>query len=72
MKSEYLVIIEPTKTGFSAWTPDLEGCIATGQSEESVLHNMQEAIEFHLEGLKLEKVAIPLPRSRSKMIAVTM
>ena len=46
------IIIEPTGTGYSAYSPDLLGCVATGATREEVEHNMREAIEFHLEGLR--------------------
>ncbi len=60
---KYLFIIEETSTGFSAYSPDLDGCVSTGQTREEVEQNMREAIEFHLEGLRLEGCAIPEPHS---------
>src|SRR5436190_8904869 len=50
----YLVVIERTKTGFSAYSPDLEGCVAAARTRPSVLRAMQKAVEFHLEGLRLQ------------------
>jgi predicted RNase H-like HicB family nuclease len=67
---KYLVVIEETGTGYSAYSPDLDGCVATGQTEEEVIRNMREAIEFHLEGLRLEKYRIPEPRSYSAYVEV--
>lgn len=67
---KYLIIIEPTKTGFSAYSPDLPGCISTGQTRDEVESNMHEAIEFHLEGLREEGYAIPEPSSASAYIEV--
>ena len=61
--SLYLVIIEPTDTGFSAYSPDVPGCIATGATRCEVEQEMHSAIEFHLEGLRLEGIAIPTPKS---------
>ena len=61
--SRYLVIIEETPTGFSAYSPDLPGCIATGQTRAQTERNMREAIAFHLDGLRLEGQEIPLPRA---------
>ena len=55
----YLIIIEPTATGFSAWSPDLPGCIATGTSTEQVEDNMREAIAFHLDGLRADGHPVP-------------
>ena len=51
---KYLIVIEKTVTGFSAYSPDLDGCIATGASREEVERNMREAIEFHIEGMERE------------------
>ena len=65
---KYLIIVEKTKTGFSAYPPDLEGCIATGKTKAEVEKNMKEAIDFHLEGLELEKQIKPKPRSYSRYI----
>jgi predicted RNase H-like HicB family nuclease len=50
---KYLVVVEKTETGYSAYSPDLEGCVATGHSREEVEREMQEAIEFHLDGLAM-------------------
>jgi predicted RNase H-like HicB family nuclease len=61
---KYLIILEETKTGFSAYSPDLPGCIATGESLESTESKMREAIEFHLEGMIQDGLEIPPPVSR--------
>jgi predicted RNase H-like HicB family nuclease len=66
----YLVVIEPTNTGFSAYSPDLDGCVATGPTLEEVRKNMQEAIEFHVEGLRAEGLTVPSPRSQAAFINV--
>lgn len=66
----YLVVIEPTETGFSAYSPDLPGCVATGRTEQEVEQEMREAMEFHVEGLKLEGYAVPAPSTRSAYIAI--
>ena len=67
---KYLVVIEPTKTGFSSYSPDLPGCVATGNTREEVEQNMQEAVSFHIEGLKLEGLSVPQPSSASLYINV--
>lgn len=59
----YLVIVEPTSTGYSAYSPDLPGCITTGHTREEVETNMRDAIEFHIEGLRLEGLPVPEPMS---------
>jgi predicted RNase H-like HicB family nuclease len=61
----YLVVIEPTQTGFSAYSPDLPGCISTGRTREEVERNMREAIAFHIDGLREEGQAVPEPGSYS-------
>ena len=55
----YLVVIEPTATGFSAYSPDLTGCVATGATRAEVERAMREAIQFHLEGLRADGQPIP-------------
>ena len=56
---KFLIIIEETGTGYSAYSPDVPGCIATGRTRQEVEQNMPEAIEFHLEGLRLEGLPAP-------------
>ncbi len=67
---QYLVVIEQTNTGYSAYSPDLPGCVSTGASREEVEHTMREAIEFHLDGLKLEGLEIPQPTTSSAYVEV--
>jgi predicted RNase H-like HicB family nuclease len=67
----YLVVIEPTDTGFSAYSPDLPGCVSTGATREEVAPNMQEAIELHLEGLREEGYPVPEPSTSSSCVEVT-
>ena len=63
---KYLIIIEPTATGFSAYSPDIDGCVATGANREEVEQRMREAIEFHLEGMQAERVCrCPYPRAKA-------
>ena len=59
--SRYLIMIEATSTGFSTYSPDLPGCVATGRTREEVEREMREAIEFHLEGLRLAGEPVPEP-----------
>jgi predicted RNase H-like HicB family nuclease len=58
---KYLVIYESTATGYSAYAPDLPGCITTGPTLEETERLMKEAIEFHLEGLREDGLPIPAP-----------
>lgn len=65
-----LVVIEPTGTGFSAYSLDLDGCVATGATLEAVQKNMEEAIAFHVEGLRAEGLEVPPPRTQATFINV--
>jgi predicted RNase H-like HicB family nuclease len=65
---KYLIVIEPTQTGFSAYSPDLPGCVSTGRTREEVEQNMREAITFHVDGLREEGQAIPEPGSYSAYV----
>ena len=67
---KYLVVIEKTQTGYSAYSPDLEGCAATGNTREEVEREMQEAIEFHLEGMARNGDLIPEPHTYSRYVEV--
>lgn len=63
-------MIEETSTGYSAYCPDLEGCVSTGATQEEVERNMREAIEFHLEGLREEGFSAPEPHTHSAVVEV--
>lgn len=67
---KYLVIIEPTGTGFSAYSPDLPGCVSTGATRAEVEGNMREAIELHLEGLREEGYPFPTPGTSSAYVEI--
>ena len=69
--SRYLIVVETTGTGFSAYSPDLPGCVATGATREEVEREMQEAVEFHIEGLRLAGEPVPEPRSEAAYCEVT-
>jgi predicted RNase H-like HicB family nuclease len=64
---KYLVVYEKTKTGYSAYAPDLPGVIATGKTKSIVEKNIFDAMQFHLEGLKEEHLAIPKASAESEM-----
>jgi predicted RNase H-like HicB family nuclease len=63
--SRYLIILEETATGYSAYSPDLPGCVAAGTTREQVEREMHDAIEFHIEGLRLAGEPVPEPRSQA-------
>jgi len=58
-------VIEKTDSGFSAYSPDLPGCVSTGRSLDEVENNMKEAIALHLDGLRDEGQPVPEPHSYS-------
>jgi predicted RNase H-like HicB family nuclease len=67
---KYLIVVEETSTGYSAYSPDLDGCVATGQTREEVEREMREAIAFHLEGLTRQGEALPEPHTYSAYVEV--
>jgi len=67
---KYAVVIENAGTNFSAYVPDLPGCIATGSSVEETENEIRSAIQFHLEGLKEGGLPIPKPSSAVEYVEV--
>ena len=67
---DYLIIIEKTKTGFSAYSPDVPGCVATGKTRDQVKRKMRSAIDFHLKALVDD--GLPIPKSDSKAEYITV
>ena len=59
----YAIVIEKTRTGYSAFVPDLPGCIATGASQSDVELEMKNAIRFHIDGLMED--GLPVPKATS-------
>jgi predicted RNase H-like HicB family nuclease len=68
--TRYLIVIEETSTGFSAYSPDLPGCIATAPTRGEVEAGMHDAIEFHIDGLRQAGELIPEPRSQASYCEV--
>jgi len=66
--TRYLVVYERTNTGYSAYVPDLPGCIATAFTKKSIEKNIYESILYHLDGLKDEGLAIPQSKSESEVL----
>ena len=60
---KYIIIIERAGSNYSAYSPDVPGCGATGDTIEEVTQEIHEAIQFHIEGLKQEGLPIPMPTS---------
>ena len=67
---KYTIVIEKGENNFSAYVPDLPGCISTGSTIEEVKINIHDAIEFHIEGLKKDGEEIHLPVSISDSVEV--
>ncbi len=67
----FLVIIEKAARNYSAYSPDLPGCIATGRTKDQAARNMHKAIEIHLEGLREDGIPIPRSHSSAEYVAVT-
>jgi predicted RNase H-like HicB family nuclease len=63
--NRYLMILEKTATGFSAYSPDLPGCIATGTTRAETEAEMKSAIEFHIEGLREAGFEVPQASSQA-------
>ena len=66
----YLIVIEKAGNNYSAYSPDVLGCVTTGDTREETRRNMIEAIEFHLEGLVEDGDPIPEPESTAEYIMV--
>ena len=67
---QYLVIVEKSGNGFGAYVPDLPGCVAAAETREEVVALIQEAIEFHIDGLRKSGEAVPKPKSQSELVDV--
>ncbi len=66
----FLVVIEKANGNYSAYSPDLPGCVATGRTPEETALNMHEAIEMHIRGMVEEGLPVPQPHSLAEYIAV--
>ena len=67
---KYAVIVEEGKESFGAYVPDLPGCIAAADTKEEVLELIQEAIEFHIEGMREHGQPVPEPSSSIEYVEV--
>jgi predicted RNase H-like HicB family nuclease len=59
----YAVVIEKAESNYSAYVPDLPGCVATGATTQEVEREIREAIAFHLDGMREDGLPIPAPSS---------
>ena len=67
---KYLVVFEKANKNYSAYSPDLPGCIATGATRKEVEKNIKEAISFHIEGLREDGIPTPEPSSFTEYVEV--
>jgi predicted RNase H-like HicB family nuclease len=66
----YAIVIENASTNYSAYVPDLPGCVATGRTIKEVENEIRSAIKFHLEGLKKDGLPVPKPSSAVEYVEV--
>ena len=66
----FLIVIEKTDGNYSAYSPDLPGCVATGNTREETERNMYEAIEMHIEGMKEDNLPIPESSSLAEYVVI--
>jgi predicted RNase H-like HicB family nuclease len=64
----YTVVIEKANGNYSAYVPDLPGCVATGESVENAERNIREAIRFHIDGLAQGRQPIPGPTALAEYV----
>lgn len=67
---KYAIVIEKAENNYSAYVPDLPGCIATGATFEEIEEQIREAIEFHLDGMREDGEPIPPPSCRVEYVDV--
>lgn len=67
---KYAIVIEKSDTGYGAYVPDLPGCVAVGETLKETARLVREAIEFHLEGLRADGIAVPEPSTVTEYVEV--
>ena len=67
---KYAVVVERTPNNYSAYVPDLPGCVSVGDTLEEVERNIREAIEFHLDGMREDGLPISEPQTTALMVEV--
>jgi predicted RNase H-like HicB family nuclease len=66
----HLAVLEPTATGYSAYLPDLPGCVAAGETEEETLDVDRRAVALHLDGMREDGQGVPPPRAEGHILEV--
>ena len=67
---KYAVVIEKGANSYGAYVPDLPGCVAVGDTREEVLKLIEEAIAFHIDGLREDGLLVPQPTSSIELVEV--
>ncbi len=70
--TRYAIVVEKGPTSYGAYVPDLPGCIAAAETRGQVLKLIREAIEFHIDGMREEGIAIPQPSSTAEYVEVAV
>ena len=65
---KYLVVVEKAGNNFSAYVPDLPGCVATGSTVEDTQRNIREAVAMHIEGLREDGLPVPEPQTQAEFV----
>ena len=68
----FLIVIEKARNNYSAYSPDLPGCVATGKTRQQAEKNMHEAIELHVRGLKEDKLPVPESSAFAEYVAIAV
>jgi predicted RNase H-like HicB family nuclease len=68
--ARYLIIIEKAEKNYSAYSPDLPGCVAAGKTRATAERNMKKAIEMHFRGLRRDNQPLPEPRSIAEYVQI--
>jgi len=66
----FLIVVEKANRNYSAYSPDLPGCVATGKTRDQAARRMHEAIQMHIEGLRQDNLPIPKSSSSAEYVAV--
>jgi predicted RNase H-like HicB family nuclease len=69
---KFLIVIEKANGNYSAYCPDIPGCIATGKTSEEVKQRMAEAIKMHLEGMREDNIPIPVIKSQADYVSLEL
>ena len=69
---KFLIVVEKIVGNYSAYCPDLPGCIATGKTIEEVKQRMTEAVKIHLEGMREDNIPLPVMKSQAEYISLKM